>query len=157
MGSKVTYTNDKYIWYGDSCVFDKTESGKLNDMVLRAPTTDDKGDGKLCKYTISFKTTCSGADACTDADRTVLVYTFEDRTPKKNYFTSLFGLINYLFLRIYFTPIFSSMAFLGAFDYMQKMMSTLALYLLPPAVKSNLFYINVDGQENENAYFYNSV
>ena len=92
MGSKVTYTNDVYIWYGDSCVFDKTESGGLNDKVLRAPTTNDKGDGKLCKYTLSFKTTCAGADACTDADRTVLVYTFEDRTPKKNWFAALFDI-----------------------------------------------------------------
>ena len=120
MGSKVTYSHDVYVWYGDSCVYDKTvkDSG-LNDIILKAPNKDDKADDKICKYTLLFKTTCSASDPCTDADRTVLFYTFEDRTPVRDWFTSMSSSLFLIATQLYFFPIASIMAILGRFGFMQ--------------------------------------
>lgn len=148
MGKTISYTHDIYTWYGSSCVFEKTLTTGLYDKVLRAPKKKDKSDGEVCKYTISFKTSCKADDNCSKADRTVLFYTFEDKTLVRPWLEAYFGSLSLLVMQLYFTPMGLIMSFFGKFKFTQLLMGEIINFLLPPAVRSNTLYINLEGEVN---------
>ena len=79
----------------------------------------DRQDGETCKLNILFSTTCESEEDCPAEDRTVVYYTFEDRTVPRDWFNALAGVfMNFAFV-VYFTPIGILMSIIGRFGFMQ--------------------------------------
>ena len=113
IGSDLIVTWDKYIWAGESCIYNNSGEGIFEGEMtnIEKMLDPDKPYGSFCQIEFFIRArTC--LDGCPDEERQVVFYTFEKEIiPFKSRFANTVNLLRMLFFYAQTTPLGFFMGF----------------------------------------------